>query len=76
MICEPGERVTNTFHAFDNELCRCNWYSSPIKFQRFYLIFLLDTQLPVDTHSYGNIQCTRETFKKVKQLPNGNLIYF
>ena len=66
MICEPGERMSNEFDVFGEELGRCNWYLLSPEMQRIYLIFLLDTQQPVNMKSYGNVLCTRDTFKKVK----------
>lgn len=65
LICELGQRVTNRYEAYGDELCKCDWYSLPVKLQRLYLIFLLDTQQPKRIQSYGGIVCSRKTFKKV-----------
>ena len=64
-ICEPGERVTDQFEQFGEEVERCEWNKLPIEMQRMYLIFLSDTQQPVNIRSYGGILCTRDTFKTV-----------
>lgn len=64
-FCDPGQRVTNQFEEFGEELSRCDWYSIPIEIQRIYLIFLSDTQQPKIIQSYGGIACTRDTCKKV-----------
>lgn len=65
ILCEFGEEVTYQFGQFDVEFGRCEWIKLSIKMQRIYLNFLLDTQQPKNIQSYGGIECTRETFKKV-----------
>lgn len=65
MLCEPGERVTNQFEMFGEELERCNWYKLSIEMQRIYLTFLVNTQQNLNIECYGGIQCTRETLKMV-----------
>lgn len=65
LFCEPGERVSNQFESFGEELQRCNWYKLSMEMQRLYAIFLLNTQQPIIIESYGQLQCTRETFKRV-----------
>lgn len=63
--CELGERISDRFDVFNAELSRCDWNLLSIKMQRMYLIFLLSTQQPVHIKCYGDIVCTRETFKEV-----------
>ena len=67
IICEPGERVTDQFDQFGQEVGRCEWNMLPIEMQRMYLIFLSDTQQPVHIGGYGGILCARDTFKRVIQ---------
>ena len=62
---EIGERVTDQFEQFGDEVGRCDWNELPIEMQRMYLIFLSDTQQPKQIQSYGGITCTREQFKAV-----------
>lgn len=65
LVCEPGQRVTNQFEMFSEELQRCDWDELPIEMRRMYLIFLSDTQQPVNIACFFNVICSRETFKKV-----------
>lgn len=65
ILCEPGERVTNQFEMFGEELERRTWYKLPIDMQRIYVIFLVNTQQDLSIECYGGTQCTRETLKKV-----------
>ena len=65
MLCEPGERVTNAFEKFNEELEQCNWHLLPPNLRRLYLIFVMDTQQPINIQCYGGILCTRETYKSV-----------
>lgn len=70
-ICEPGQKVTDQFDQFDEELNRCKWNELSIGMRRMYLIFLSDAQQSVNIKSYGGIACTRETFRKVvKSIDN------
>lgn len=64
-FCELGEMVCKEFETFDNELNQCNWYAFPLKIQQIFIIFMVNTQQPTTVRGYGNILCTRETFKKV-----------
>lgn len=64
-FCEFGETVTRQFHLFDVEIYGCGWYLLPIRMQKMHLIFMMNTQQPALIQGYGNIWCTRDTFKKV-----------
>lgn len=63
--CEFGAMVTNQFKIFNERLCQCNWYFFPIDVQRIFLIYMLDAQDPIFISGYGNILCTRDSFKNV-----------
>lgn len=63
--CEIGERVTQKFNRFDDELRHCHWYLYPIELQRLILIILSVNQQSVVIHGYANTVCTRAAFKKV-----------
>lgn len=63
--CEFGEKMTNQFEMFGEELERCDWLLLSIEMREVYLIFLLDTQQPKTIHGYGGIVCSRDTYKKV-----------
>lgn len=65
MFCELGEKVSKQFEMFDDALSQCNWYAFPLKIQRILIIFMANSQDPAFLRGYGNILCTRETFKKV-----------
>lgn len=65
LYCESGQRVTNRFSEFHNELCRCDWHLFPIEVQRMLVIVMSNTQQPTTIQGYGNIMCTRNSFKKV-----------
>lgn len=65
-FCECGERVSQQFNQFDDEIHRCHWYALPIQIQKMHLIFMQDTQQPIIIRGYPNIWCSREIFKMVK----------
>lgn len=62
---EFGEMVTNKFQLFHDRTIQCEWYLFPHDIQRIFLIFIKDTQQTVFIRGYGNLECTRETFKAV-----------
>lgn len=65
-FCGMGEMVTNRFNQLHEDLCKSNWISYSLEMQQLYLIFIGNTQRPAIIAGYGNILCTRETLKKVK----------
>lgn len=65
MFCELGEMVCNQFEMFNDSLEQCNWYSLPIEMQQMMIIFMANAQQPTWISGFGNILCTRDTFKKV-----------
>lgn len=65
-ICEFGEMVCNRFNSYNEELCKCDWHAFPVEIQQLLLIFMTSTQRPAAFQGYGGIECTRDTFKKVR----------
>lgn len=65
LFCDFGQRVTNRYAVFGDQLCKCHWYLLPIEMQRIYSGFLLNTQQELFIQSYGDIVCSRNTFKMV-----------
>lgn len=65
LVCEPGERVTEAFARYRQELGQCNWHLLPTVTKRLYLIFLLDAQQPIYIQCYGGVLCARDTLKNV-----------
>lgn len=65
IVCELCQRLTQKFDDFNDNLWECRWYLYPNRLQQMFLIFGANTQQSVNIRGYGNIMCTRETFKKV-----------
>lgn len=63
--CELGEMVANRLNSLDNELCRCDWHVFSVEMRRFYIITMCNTQQATIIRGYGNMVCTRDSFKKV-----------
>lgn len=61
---EFGEMVAHKFQIFHDHSIRCKWYLFPLEMQRSFVIFLLDVQQSINIRGYGNIVCTRGTFKE------------
>lgn len=64
-FCEFGQSVSSEFNSFDHEIYQCDWYTFPMNLQQMLVILMLDTQQSMYIRGYGNIVCSRDTFKKV-----------
>lgn len=65
VICDVGQRVTNTFDKLFDEVIQWHWHSFPKEIRRILPIVLIDLQQPVVIRFFGNFSCCRKTFKKV-----------
>lgn len=65
VTCELGERLTNMFDEFDNDIGQYKWYLFPIGMQQVLPIIIENVQRPVYFECFGSISCLRESFKKV-----------
>lgn len=68
LICESGDRISQAFGRSYYELAQFDWYLFPTDIRRLYLLFLLDTQQPINLHCFARILCARDTFKRVIHL--------
>lgn len=64
-FCEMCEQITDGFNGITDEIKKMDWYSYPLEIQRMLPIILIHGQEPVEIVAFGNIQFTRETFKRV-----------
>lgn len=67
-ICDLGERITYHHDMFYRELERSEWNMLSTRLQRLYMMFLTDAQQSTYISCYGNVSCTRDTFKTVRIL--------
>lgn len=75
-FCELGAQVTHQFNSLDDVLCQVKWYILPIEVQRMVIMLMLDAQQAVFLRGYGNIVCSRDSFKNVRSLRlNSNLLH-
>lgn len=65
MFCEAGHMVGNRCVGFSDAIGQCKWYLFPIKIQQMLIIVMANSQNSTPIHGFGNILCSRETFKKV-----------
>lgn len=65
MMCQVADNVTNRFDALNNAIWQTEWYCFPIDVQKIWPTIMMDIQEPVFIRGFGNVLCTRETFKKV-----------
>lgn len=65
LVCECGQIVSIEFELFSDALYQCNWYFLSNELQRILISFMVIAQHPTYMQGYGNIECTRESFKNV-----------
>lgn len=68
MFCEFGERLSERFNIINDEILDWDVYIYPKNIQKILPIILYGTQKSVALSGFGNIQCTRDTFKKVRHF--------
>lgn len=67
LFCNFGENVTNRFSAINDSVYECSWYSFPKEVQRILPIVMVSAQQSLVIKAFGNILCTRQTFKTVNK---------
>ena len=60
-----GQNVSNQFNKLGDEIYKCDWYLFPHKLQRMLVIIMINAQEPVSIRGFGNVVCTRDSFKQV-----------
>lgn len=70
--CELCQKMTDKFEAIDDQIIRWDWFSLPMKTQRWLPIIMMNTQQSFDLVCFGSILCNRDTCKKVNSnsFPN------
>lgn len=66
--CEMCEEITSGFEDVSDAIYQLDWYTYPLDIQQMLPIVLNYAQQPVQTVAFGNIPCTRDTFKKVNHI--------
>lgn len=66
VYCEVGHRLSAKFEGLSDILCECDLHLLPIDLQRQIPIVLFFMQNTPALTSYGNLGCSRETFKRVR----------
>lgn len=64
-LCQFGQQMTDQFSSFEHTIAGTDWYTFPIDMQRHFIIIMKTGQDPVELKGFGNVYCSRETFKKV-----------
>lgn len=75
--CEIGQDVRNQCNELSDAIYRkCHWYILPRKLQRMLIIIIANAHQPVSIRSFGNIECTRDSFKQVNFLIHKNAFVY
>lgn len=65
IVCWTGDKVTLDFESIEDATYQSMWYLLPLKMQKCIPIIMNFAQKQVHIANFGEIHCTRETFKKV-----------
>lgn len=60
--------MTINFENVNDEILRYDWYELPSDIQKMLPIILNGTQCPAVVIGFGNIECSRGNFKKVRHI--------
>lgn len=68
MCCHFGEMITNEFDDLSDQIYQSDWDSYPYQVRRLLPIVILAAQEPVHFQTFGRINCTYDTYKKVTSI--------
>lgn len=68
IYCELGQRVSEAFDKPYDAICQFKLHLFPMDVQRMLPIIIVGAQQPIDLRGYGNISCTRDSFKRVSVI--------
>lgn len=67
LVCIYCEQIRYGFEKISDKIYKLDWYRYPLEVQRLLPVIVHHVQQPVDLVAFGNIPCTRETFKMVSR---------
>lgn len=67
-FCYFGQNITDQFAEFGDTIYQSEWYSFPNEVMQLLPFFMNATQKPVVLRGFGNVSCTRESFRKVNYI--------
>lgn len=64
-VFNMGDTITSRFERVSNSVYSCRWVDFPPKSRKYVNTMLVVAQKPIYIQGFGNVRCTRETFKSV-----------
>lgn len=68
VVCELSERIITAFNEINDLTDQFDWYLFPIGIKKILPSIILNTQKSVTIDYFGSLSCSREGFKKVKNV--------
>lgn len=62
---QKGQRLSDGLSRIEESIDQLNWYLYPLDVKRMLPMITVNSQKLVVVKCFGNISCSRETFKKV-----------
>lgn len=65
LFCHFGDQTTERFGVIDDQFYQIAWYKLSLNEQKLLPLAISVAQKEIYFKVFGNISCTRDTFKKV-----------
>lgn len=65
LVCYVGEHVTTVYLDLKDSIYNISWFLCPLDLQRYIVPMLMNADKPVYFESFGTLNCTNDTFKRV-----------
>lgn len=66
LACNLGEIVSIAFDTANTTIYQIKWYECPVNLQKCLIPMLLVTEIPYHMPIFGQLDCSRATFKLVR----------
>lgn len=64
-VCDLGEHVTSAFATMEQNIHNVLWYECPVDHRKWLTLMIAMAQRPYRVIIFGEISCSRDTFKMV-----------
>ncbi|XP_055306184.1 odorant receptor 85b-like [Sitodiplosis mosellana] len=65
LCCYLGKLASESYRKMAYSLYECNWYEFPLDMQRYFILMIVNAQIPLHYHGYGLITLHLETFSNL-----------
>lgn len=66
LLCYIGENVTTAYLDLNGKIFQISWYMCPLQVQKYIPFMMTHAQKEIYFKSFGSLDCTLDTFKRVR----------